>query len=123
MGQPAGAGLVPTRPYLVVALRVKAVVVLTVLVGAVDMATVLTAGEPAERKGGLSPREDSSLPSQGGLCCQSSRENMCPYPGEALLGFRGPEPFVGAWGAEVVCGGEVAEARVSDEACWESQDH
>lgn len=55
MGQPAGAGLVPTRPYLVVALRVKAVVVLTVLVGAVDMATVLTAGEPAERKGGLSP--------------------------------------------------------------------
>lgn len=37
--------------YLVVALGVQAVVVLTVLVGAVDVATVLTARKPEEKRG------------------------------------------------------------------------
>lgn len=40
-------------PYLVVALGVKAVVVLAVLVGTVDVATVLAAREPGGRRGAV----------------------------------------------------------------------
>lgn len=53
-------------PYLVVALRVEAVVVLAVLVGTVDVATVLTAREPAEGRGQaqatLRPASRTTLP-------------------------------------------------------------
>lgn len=106
-------GLGPTGPYLVVALGVQAMVVLAVLVGAVDVATVLTAREPAGRRGGLRPRwiaaPGQTLPR---LSAGAAQKNLCPYLREALLGFRGALGPVGGGGgaAEVVCRGEVAEA-------------
>lgn len=76
------------REPLVVALRVEAVVVLPVLVGAVDVAAVLTAREPAERREAqtplaASPREDPSK----GLGLSSRGSVPCP---RSVPGFKGP---------------------------------
>lgn len=87
-----GAGLVPTGPYLVVALGVQAMVVLSVLVGAVDVATVLTAREPAgRRRGGLRPLWPAALGrTLPRLLARAAEKNLCLHLREVLLGFRGP---------------------------------
>lgn len=94
----------PTRPYLVVALRVKAVIVLTVLVGAMDVATVLTAREPEGRGAGLRPlraaalgRTLPSLPREDSAV--KAAEQICAHTlGKCRWGLGGPVPCVGAQG-------------------------
>lgn len=105
-GRPLG-GHARERPYLVVALGVEAVVVLAVLVGTVDVAAVLTAGEPADG-GRFRP---CCVPVPGKTLqgpCPSSREGSMPTPQR-----RAPGPVQGKGGcvgAEVVCLGDEVEA-------------
>lgn len=85
----AGAGRAPTGSYLVVTLGVQAMVVFSVLVGAVDVAAVLTAREPAGRTvssglPGQQPQEDSSQ-----VPGQSSQEILCPFAGDSAPGKQG----------------------------------
>lgn len=80
----------PEGRYLVVALGVEAVVVLAVLVGAVDVAAVLAAREPAERSGRL---RSLWVPAWGGLfqgLWPEQPRNSVPKLQGHVLGFRGP---------------------------------
>lgn len=96
----------PEGPYLVITLRVQAVVVLAVLVGAVDVAAVLAAREPA----GEGSAQTSPGPGPGDWA-SAARRSLCLCHREV------PGPVWGCggqrWSAGVE-GWKPEEARTSD---------